>query len=964
MFKAVKHRLKEEVNMNRYIKRSADNGQGKHIHSQHRSNRRTKKAYANVVFTLIVAVSVLSFNTAALASDSISVNPRPNVLISRISELQLASGVKLSRHNEFSLKGLTQYSVLEVTLTDSSIEVKPVLSKGVLTSPSTVSKIVEQNGLIAGTNGDFFDIGNSSSPLSTLIVDNELIRSPRVDPDFSTLAILESGRAFIEDVTSAGVLRGPDGVSVKLNAYNDITIPANGAVIFDTNWPLGTHKLSYSSWMNGQEVTVVLVDDQGYVLDVKTGPFTSADLSVSSFPFVLSAQTEVVSEDGSVSSDELLLVGSPKYEIVARGTSAQSASLLKPGDSVNISYGIMEFIPGIETAFSGKPVLVSNGKKLSGLNNYTSIQGNTVAPRTAVGISEDRDVLYIVVVDGRLSGARGMTLDELADLMISLGCQEALNLDGGGSSMLAYKNPVTQEYEVSNRVLGSERAVPYVIGVMYSDDADLSEEKIENLSVKLKAYAVEREADGSYKVVESLGEYPDMASALPGGVDSLMGGEKFVKEGRDILLLADVYDANENLIKPSGENGITLNWELSGAGSEGASVVLPANNGSAAIVSPSKNGGKMNISAYLTHNSGGLEADGTAAFYRPSAELDVRVLGQCSFIEISRIEGQDIVEDVDIPFTVKAYDEFGFAIPSDMLDFEVNIFSEDHQTSVDGFYIPYEYLTSPVESFLQISADDALLTCRIQVNGDFMPLEIEGMSFVSEPEPEGSVENTPETDAVVEEAAELYELTTSLEEYEVEVPQGASAEDESVAEGDVDLDLGMDLDEMSFDYYGDEPFWGIQVFEVFSPKSVNVTPIELVFKSSGLDLGVERLKPYASMENPKSDSAASVAVDMSKGGIQSTNSAQWQKIADAMNVRDEDGNVDLTITLTGKPLMRQDGTYETSYATATDVTLFRELLSFLSNGRMSSITVIQSAGTTDSAPVYMMKDGVKWVWIP
>lgn len=947
--------------MKRHVNGKGYGLQKTYINKSKRSIDSTRRLTANVVFTLIVAVSVLSFNTAALASDFISINPRPNVLISRISELQLASGVKLSRHNEFSLKGLTQYSVLEVTLTDPSIEVKPVLSKGVLTSPSTVSKIVEQNGLIAGTNGDFFDIGNSSSPLSTLIVDGGLIRSPRVDPDFSTLAILDSGRAFIEDVTSAGVLREPDGVNVKLNAYNDITIPANGAVIFDTNWPLGTHKLSYSSWMNGQEVTVVLVDDQGYVLEVKTGPFTSADLSVSSFPFVFSAQTEVVSEDGNVFSDELLLVGNPKYEIVARGTSAQSASLLKPGDSVNISYGIMEFIPGIETAFAGKPVLVSNGKKLSGLNNYTSIQGNTVAPRTAVGISEDRDVLYMVVVDGRLSGARGMTLDELADLMISLGCQEALNLDGGGSSMLAYKNPVTQEYEVSNRVLGSERAVPYVIGVMYSDNADLSAENMENLSVKLKAYAVEREADGSYKVVESLGEYPDMASALPGGVDSLMGGEKFVKDGRDILLLADVYDANENLIQ-LGENGIAMNWELSGAGSEGASVVLPANNGSAAIVSPSKNGGKMNISAYLTHNSGGLEEDGTAAFYRPSAELDVRVLGQCSFIEISKVEGQEIVEDTGIPFTVKAYDEFGFAIPSDMLDFEVNIFSEDHQTSVDGFYIPYEYLTSPVESFLQISADDALLTCRIQVNGEFVPLQIEGMSFVSEPEPEGSVENVPETDAVVEEDVELHdEFTTSING-DGEVPQEASAEDEPVAGGDVDLDLGMDLDEMSFDYYGDEPFWGIQVFEVFSPKSVDVTPIGLVFKSSGLDLGVERLKPYASMEKPKSDSAASVAVDMSKGGIQSTNSAQWQKIADAMNVRDEDGNVDLTITLTGKPLMRQDGTYETSYATATDVTLFRELLSFLSDGGKSSITVIQSAGTTDSAPVYMMKDGVKWVW--
>ena len=95
------------------------------------------------------------------------------------------------------------------------------------------------------------------------------------------------------------------------------------------------------------------------------------------------------------------------------------------------------------------------------------------------------------------------------------------------------------------------------------------------------------------------------------------------------------------------------------------------------------------------------------------------------------------------------------------------------------------------------------------MNGEFVPLEIEGMSFVAEPEPEGSVENAPETDAVVEEADELYELTTSLEEYEVEVPQGASAEDESVAEGDVDHDRAGT-------WGGDKYFPGEAVFPCYT----------------------------------------------------------------------------------------------------------------------------------------------------
>jgi exopolysaccharide biosynthesis protein len=56
-------------------------------------------------------------------------------------------------------------------------------------------------------------------------------------------------------------------------------------------------------------------------------------------------------------------------------------------------------------------------------------------PRTAIGWN-DRE-FFMVVVDGRAPGLSvGMTFSELASLMLKLGCKDAMNLDGGGSSTL------------------------------------------------------------------------------------------------------------------------------------------------------------------------------------------------------------------------------------------------------------------------------------------------------------------------------------------------------------------------------------------------------------------------------------------------------------------------------------------------------------------------------------------------
>lgn len=63
-------------------------------------------------------------------------------------------------------------------------------------------------------------------------------------------------------------------------------------------------------------------------------------------------------------------------------------------------------------------------------------------PRTAVGMISEGHYVF-VVVDGRQAGySRGMYLDELAELMRGLGCQEAYNLDGGASVTMYFKGEV------------------------------------------------------------------------------------------------------------------------------------------------------------------------------------------------------------------------------------------------------------------------------------------------------------------------------------------------------------------------------------------------------------------------------------------------------------------------------------------------------------------------------------------
>lgn len=97
-------------------------------------------------------------------------------------------------------------------------------------------------------------------------------------------------------------------------------------------------------------------------------------------------------------------------------------------------------------------------------------QDAALHPRTAVGTDAEGRRVWMVVVDGRQPGvSEGMTNHELATLMQRLGCTAALNLDGGGSSILLKTNGKASgqgDLEIMNRPSdGRPRPVPVMLAV-------------------------------------------------------------------------------------------------------------------------------------------------------------------------------------------------------------------------------------------------------------------------------------------------------------------------------------------------------------------------------------------------------------------------------------------------------------------------------------------------------------------
>jgi hypothetical protein len=90
---------------------------------------------------------------------------------------------------------------------------------------------------------------------------------------------------------------------------------------------------------------------------------------------------------------------------------------------------------GAWNAVSGNQRLVAGGTNVTPQDGYTA----ALNPHSAIGVDNANGHIFLMTVDGRQTDfSEGMRTDEMADLLIAFGVDQAINLDGGGSTTLVF----------------------------------------------------------------------------------------------------------------------------------------------------------------------------------------------------------------------------------------------------------------------------------------------------------------------------------------------------------------------------------------------------------------------------------------------------------------------------------------------------------------------------------------------
>ena len=120
----------------------------------------------------------------------------------------------------------------------------------------------------------------------------------------------------------------------------------------------------------------------------------------------------------------------------------------------------------IFNAISGRGWLLRNNEVVEDLNDQY------IAPRTSLGIDASGSKLILIVVDGRQPlYSQGVTIKEMAEIMQEYGGENAINLDGGGSSTMVIRDPDTGKLMVMNSPIdryipGQQRFIANHLGIM------------------------------------------------------------------------------------------------------------------------------------------------------------------------------------------------------------------------------------------------------------------------------------------------------------------------------------------------------------------------------------------------------------------------------------------------------------------------------------------------------------------
>lgn len=328
----------------------------------------------------------------------------------------VADGIKHIKMTKYYSGKPVRINIVEVNKDIAkNYEIKPAIASKTLPNKRTVRTIAQNTNSIVAINGGYFK-PQTGVPLGTLMIDKKIYTGPI----YNRVAF-----GIFED--------GFDVSRIELNA----TITGNNEVIKidNINQPrmLSSYILAYTRDWGTQAPAS---PQYGVQLQVVGNKILAASANPLSIP-----------ENGYV------IVG-PKSKL----------SKLFGAKEVKIDIKTTPEWKDVEHIISGGPYLVKNGEVFVDMTaqKLQSIGGRN--PRTAIGYTKDND-LIMIAADGREGSSIGLTLVELANLMKSLGCINAINLDGGGSTVMYVNGQIVNKPQqiggiaLSNALVISKKSV-------------------------------------------------------------------------------------------------------------------------------------------------------------------------------------------------------------------------------------------------------------------------------------------------------------------------------------------------------------------------------------------------------------------------------------------------------------------------------------------------------------------------
>ncbi len=334
------------------------------------------------------------------------------------NQWQVAPGVQATIWDERNGRGPVRSYLLSVDLRTKGLRVD-YTNAGPVRRTSALSTMLTKNA-VGGVNGDFFDIGDTGAPLG---IGRDRQRGALNGPisGWNNAFFMDSkGRPQIDVLPMMPRVKGHPGIVVT--NVNSPTVRVGGIGAYNQAW--------------GRTVGYRIVD--GQQRDVR---------------MVLIREGKVVRTSTKLREDKAI----KGVMLVGRGPGAKALSTLDVGDAARVRWHLQ----GSPTmAITGNKFLVRDGV-------ITVVDDRELHPRTAIGIDHETKTLLFLVVDGRQSFSRGYTMVELANRMIDLGADEALNLDGGGSSTWIARGSAGKLRVRNSPSDGDERSIANGIEILY-----------------------------------------------------------------------------------------------------------------------------------------------------------------------------------------------------------------------------------------------------------------------------------------------------------------------------------------------------------------------------------------------------------------------------------------------------------------------------------------------------------------